>query len=185
MNTGFMTGTLVFAVSGTEMTTMVRCIKQYCVVPQAFFFQCIYQISYIFVQTMALPQIVRIIFLPVSLSLRHITRRSKIAEKFFTSVRSLKPTMVILMMWFDLRNEQKEWVFPLILMQIMDRIIINSICTISYKFVFFPSFIKNISIITVGSSFQYIGSHPIVPITTPPVSGTALVSKFSSSSKAS
>ena len=86
-------------------------------------------------------------FLPIPPVRRNVSRQL-IAGKLLTrAIRRLKTAMIILVMRLDLRNKQKKWFLPVILVEVMYRIVVYCIRTVTDKLAFFSFIIKHISIV--------------------------------------
>ena len=89
-------------------------------------------------------------FLPIPPVRRNVSRQL-IAGKLLTrAIRRLKTAMIILVMRLDLRNKQKKWFLPVILVEVMYRIVVYCIRTVTDKLAFFSFIIKHISIVSMG-----------------------------------
>ena len=89
-------------------------------------------------------------FLPIPLVRRNVSRQL-IAGKLLTrAIRRLKTAMIILVMRLDLRNKQKKWFLPVILVEVMYRLVVYCIRTVTDKLAFFSFIIKHISVVSMG-----------------------------------
>ena len=142
MNRCIMTSSFLLRLNSArnKMAAMIRCVHQNGIFPHSLLFQCIYQTSYIIVQTMAAAEIIRIIFFPVT-DIRPICMRIgicfqvswnfKIRKFRLASIRTLITSAVILMMWLNLADKQEKRLgISFSSMQEINSEVIDAVCTI-------------------------------------------------------
>ncbi len=172
-----MARSLVFPISRSEVGAVVGGVEDQRIPGQAQAFL-LADSSEVRVQAVDASQVIGEVLAPVALCAHKVAGDSIILKPFLRSTRALIALVVVLMVRFDIRNEQEERLFGSSGTQIRDgkvREAVNAI-PILRELDLFHGRVEHVAVVTVRRELQHVGCQPVVFVTAPPFGGNGSAS---------
>ena len=152
------------AVAGLEVGAVVGGVEDDGVVIQTLFLQLCHQPAKVLIEAGALTQIVRVLLRCVAAQSLQILGQNKIGKPLLGAVGAFVVVMVVLMVRLDLRHRHKEGLFAGVLVEVVQRKLVDAVGAVALEVDAVIVFIEHIAVVAVGGKFQHVRSAPVAGI---------------------